>query len=349
MKALIVDITKIDNPYCGLGQYGLHYATHLIKNYPETYFYLSRRASRNAPEEIKNHLLIENIFQKKWGLSFPQARIWHGIHQDVRVFPKSKKMKRVLTIHDLFFLNENTDALIQDRYLKNLQQKIDLADAVVFISEYTKQSCLEKLNFANQVTKVIYNGACLNHSEKKSRPLHLPKEVPSFFLSIGAITPKKNFDVLIDVAKSFPNEFFVLAGDDSHEYARLIKSKIKEYQIEDRFLLLGKVIGPEKNYLYSQMKALLHPSFLEGFGLPLIEAMSMSKPVLCSNTCSMPEITGNKAFYFDPYSTSSMIETIQTFLRKENEIDFLEFENWGNKFNWEKTTKEYIQLFNELA
>jgi glycosyltransferase involved in cell wall biosynthesis len=351
MNPLIVDLTKIDNLYCGLGQYALHYSQALIDHYPEASFYLSRRGLVNLPAQLSDRAMIESIFNKRLGLGFPQSKIWHALHQDVRVYPEDSKRKRVLTIHDLNFLSETTCEEEKKSYLKRLQRKIDLATAVVCISQFTLDQCHHYLNLSNAQTKVILNGACINAPAFMRRPPLLPQEVDSFYFSIGAITPKKNFHKLIDLALEFPQETFVLAGDDSHPYAREMKQQIQERKLERRVFLVGIIDDEQKHFLFTHSKALIHPSLLEGFGLPLVEAMSYGLPVLCSQVCSMPEVAGPTGYFFDPQNSDSLKQAVTSFERdkRESKIVHESLILRGKSFNWTRAAREYTELFNQLT
>ena len=102
--------------------------------------------------------------------------------------------------------------------------------------------------------------------------------------------------------------------DVFHTHAADIQSAITSVGLEDRVLLTGFVPDAELVYLYGRAHALVQPSLMEGFGLPVVEAMACGTPVISSRAGSLPEVVGNAGLFFDPTDVASMAATVNLVL-----------------------------------
>lgn len=328
-KKILLDFEKIKDPFCGLGQFCSHLKAQFEKSsLPIDYF-------------------IPNKYQKiarKLPIFLPHSRVFHGIHQDSPYMPISKKTKYVLTIHDLNAYYEKSKYGTGEKYLKKLQKKINRANYVTFISEFTKSEVLKHLNLSNKKMAVIYNGISLNGTAEA--PAYQPSK--KYLFSIGTVLPKKNFHVLIDFLKIVPDLEIVIAGTTYHQYAKEMITTIKNSQLEDRFHLIGTISENQKIWYYTHAQGFIFPSLLEGFGLPVAEAMNFGLPLFLSRSTSLPEIGGPDANYFDTFSPEHMksvyTEAMATFSpdKKSRLIERSKI------FNWQKSATEYLKIYQEL-
>jgi glycosyltransferase involved in cell wall biosynthesis len=328
-KKILLDFEKIKDPFCGLGQFCSHLKTHFEKSsLPIEYF------TPNKYQKIA----------RKLPLFLPHSNVFHGVHQDSPYMPPSKKTKYVLTIHDLNAFYEKSKYGTGEKYLKKLQKKINRADYITFISEFTKSEVLKHLDLAQKKTAVIYNGISLKGFAET------PEYVPSknYLFSIGTVLPKKNFHVLIDFLKTIPDLEIVIAGTTYHQYAKEMIQTIKNENLQDRFHLVGTISENQKIWYYSHAQGFIFPSLLEGFGLPVAEAMSFGLPLFLSRSTSLPEIGGPDAYYFDHFSPEHMnkvyIDGILTFTadKKSRLIER------SSLFDWQKAANNYLQIYKEL-
>lgn len=344
---IVIDLQKITDLNCGLGQFSWHLARELLKISSDIGFYLPQSSWMQFPGHQN---LIE---QKKWHrlCSFfsPSAEVFHSLHQEAPYWPRSRKSKYVLTIHDLnILLDEDKSLARQEKWLKEVQKRVDRAQAVTFISEYSQNIAHEHLNFSGQIEKVIYNGVPLRKdlsAEKPQGALDSP-----FLFAVATVLKKKNFHTLIAMMQELPKHRFVLAGWKDNPYAREMESEIRRLGLQERFVLIGKVSEAEKNWLYQNAMGLVFPSLQEGFGLPVVEAMSFGLPVFLSRHCALPEIGGDLAFYFDDFSPEHMASVVQEGLAKYEKDPSLRdrLTRRGGFFSWENAARQYYSLYQEL-
>jgi glycosyltransferase involved in cell wall biosynthesis len=112
--------------------------------------------------------------------------------------------------------------------------------------------------------------------------------------------------------------------------------------------MTGKISEAEKIYLMQNCKAFLFPSLLEGFGLPVIEAMSCGKPVFVSNLTSLPEIAADKGFYFENFEAESMAKLIFEKLKNLPPSFSSLLQIHASQFSWNKNVEKYLQQYKSV-
>ncbi len=346
INRIIVDFEKMDDLFCGLGQFSWHLAKQLDGH--------SHLAFALSPQSLQKFTFQSPCLPLKkryrHNLFLPECRIWHAIHQDVRIFPSSRHIKKILTIHDLNFLREHAaDEKSIAQYKKKMQQKINEAAAVVFISRFTQEDVLKHFSIpASVVQRVIYNGVALGQAEPVAPSL--PREFPSRFLfTIGTVLEKKNFASLLEPLRRLPDDIgLIVAGSTHGDYANKMQELVKKLRLEKRVCFLGKIKEEEKIWLYDHAALFVFPSLLEGFGLPVVEAMQRGLPVLISSLTSLPEIGGEEAFYFRSFEASEMVQDIRAALEQGKETLQDRLQKRARVFSWKRAAQEYLELYEEL-
>lgn len=326
-KKILIDFEKIKDPFSGLGQFCAHLKLFFDKSSLDINYWIPGKFLKLA---------------KKIPFLLSSCDVFHAVHQDSPYIPWRKKTKYILTIHDLNALTENTDSSSQERYKRTLQKKINRADVITFISEFTKSEVEKNFNLKNKRTDIIYNGISLTNSSKA------PTIIPDgkIIFSVGTVLPKKNFHVLVDFLKELPAEYkIVLAGTTFHSYAEELKEKIMSNNLSERFFLVGTITEEEKLWYYQHATAFIFPSLLEGFGLPVAEAMSLGLPLFLSDKTSLPEIGGADAFYFHSFEAKKMSEVFTEGIKSFSPETKNRLIERSKIFNWQKAAEKYTQLY----
>lgn len=328
-KKILIDFEKIKDPYSGLGQFCAH-----LKNYFD-------QSSLNVKYWVPNKF---EKFAKKIPFLLPYSDVFHAVHQDSPYIPWSSKTKYILTVHDLNALYEQTQFGSGEFYKKNLQRKIDRADIVTFISKFTQSEVEKNFNLKGKRTQVIYNGISLGKTSEK------PDNVPNgpFLFSVGTVLPKKNFHVLIDFLKLVPDYKIILAGTTFHSYAKEMQRRIENEGLKDRFFLVGTISEPQKRWYYQNATAFIFPSLLEGFGLPVAEAMSMGLPLFISDKTSLPEIGGVDASYFRNFEASHMRDVFLAGMKDFTPEKKERLIARSKMFDWRLAADQYLNLYQSL-
>lgn len=291
------------------------------------------------------------IIQKKTHLIFQRAMqpcdIWHSTIQDARYKPRNRRIKLLLTIHDLNFLiqRKNEPSKIK-KYLGRVQQGVDRADHIVCISEYTRQSVLEHLKTNGKPVDLIYNGYKIIEFPGFDAPVYRPSK--PFIFALGPLVPKKNFHVLPCLLQHNDYEL-VIAGTRHKEYEEKVKQQAALFDVANRIRFTGEISEEDKTWYYKHCDAFLFPSLAEGFGAPLLEAMNYGKPTFIATNSCLPEISGNLAYCFDHFEPEHMQyvfkESMEHYARTKPMQAIRERALY---FNWNKAALEYLALYRKL-
>lgn len=345
MAEVFLDLEKIKRPNSGLGQFCVHLSKKIALNSKEGF--LGMYLPKNQFE------IFPNLEKKEWksihkilGVQV-NTKIWHSFHQEAVYFPKDKNVKKILTIHDLNFLDKYTGSK-RRRKLQSLQGLVNQSSAVTFISNYTQSVAERYLTFPKGIiTQVIYNGVALNNSEKAKRPSWIVSSKP-FLFSIGIIGEKKNFHVLVEMMKYLPDLNIYISGKKGSEYANEIQNLIENHSLTTRVFLTGEIEEAEKSWLYKNCSAFVFPSKNEGFGLPVVEAMNFGKPLILSGLTSLPEIGGDLASYFSDFEAENMANIVKNAINKHSLAERTSLIERTELFSWNKAAKNYLAIYTEL-
>ena len=349
MRTVLLEMEKIKNLNSGLGQFCLHLGRALTQNSHReisTAFYLPHSSGHILGEQ--QHYVWAKKLHKLTGVN-AAADIFHCTHQESSYLPASKKTKLILTIHDLNFLEIPKNAIKRKIRLNKIQRLINRSSAIACISEFTASRVKEELKVSDIPIEVIYNGNSLQIKSLVNRPSFVPEG--EFLFSIGIISPKKNFEVLIPLISKLNNFNLVIAGNKNHSYSKILMEVAKKHGVEKKIILAGQISEEEKYWLYANCKAFVFPSLAEGFGLPVIEAMSLGKPVFLSTHTSLPETGGNEAYYFSSFDPEDMYRTFTKGIDdySGNSQKATKIAEHASQFSWENAAKKYQQLYLNLA
>lgn len=281
---------------------------------------------------------------------------------------KRSRLKILLTIHDLIPLTPFCEYMSKtDRFVFKhfLSYSVGQADMIVTVSETTKRDVYRYFPIAKNV-QTITNGM-----ESLSQPIaEVEKNWPilkkkyklenDFICYIGSFSPRKNILSLIKsyylIYKKFPSYQLVLCGrfsnnPDVQKILYEIRKFTKEKNLENNIKIIGYLSPLEKSVLLTKAKFFAYLSLYEGFGLPVLESLSVGTPVLTSKQSAMEEIAQRYALYADPNNiddiTKKMIEILTFYSDYKKKAELAKF-NLVPQYNWKKTGKLYIEQYLNL-
>lgn len=259
------------------------------------------------------------------------------------------KVNTVLTVYDMTYEKFSNFFPSKHNISKNKEYAVKRAKHVICISESTKNDLIDIFDISPDKISVIYLGFTNNKAIHKNT-LNIGEK--PYILHVGQRTAYKNFRRLLQAyAKSslLKNNFnLVCFGADRFSNAEI--DQIKELNLNPENVIHLKGDDEILNKLYSNAAIFVFPSLYEGFGIPLLEAMSFNCPVVCSNTSSLPEVAGDAAVYFDPYNVDEMIFSIESVVfssEKRNHLIERGLERI-KLFSWEKCTEETLKVYSSL-
>lgn len=274
-------------------------------------------------------------------------------------FVLGPKKKLALTVHDIspivtpeFYGPKDK---LWHKFLR-ISRAIQRADIIYAVSEFTKNDILKKFDVAPEKISVVYPGIDTkifrqNLEEEKLRAVRNTYGLPGkYIFFINTLEPRKNLKGLLLAFENLKeSEHLVIAGKPGYGYKevlRLIKASKKSRYIH----YLGYVEESDKPYIMAQARALVYPSFYEGFGFQPLEAMALGVPVIASQVTSLPEIVGDAGLLVNPYNTADLTSAISSMLNSEGLRK--EFINKGlervKNFKWQNTAEQILKGFESL-
>lgn len=351
MVRIVLDCERMKYTNTGLFHYCLNLGEH-IKQYLDPF---REEVAFFSPSNTfgifgnQASYLEQHSLQKFYMPSLNGFDIWHCTYQNSNYVPRrNKKIKVVLSIHDLNFLYHTKNDLKKVKYLKHLQDNIDRSDAIICISEFCQNEVLTYCNTRNKPVYMIHNGTNSLKAPSLFNYSYKPKR--KFLFALGVVCRKKNFHVLLPLLEKNKDLELVIGGrKDEPQYADFIHDSAVKMKVENNLHLVGNISEVEKSWYYENCYAFAHPSLAEGFGLPVAEAMSVGKPVFLSDRTSLPEIGSNLAFYFRDFNASRMQKVFSEGMLQYEALNMKEaIMERSNSFCWNKTAKEYLNVYRSL-
>jgi glycosyltransferase involved in cell wall biosynthesis len=281
------------------------------------------------------------------------------VHSNNFFCPKGLRNARlVYTLYDLSFL-EHPEWHTEENRLGCFNGVFEAslsADLIIAISEYSRRHFLQVFpHFPQERIEVVHLASRFSAPRERPCPTNLPDLEPQgFWLNVGTIEPRKNQLRLLKAysalkasgAKTMP---LVMAGG----YGWLMddfKRSLLELGLAGDVRVLGYVDDSTLQWLYENCFALVYPSLFEGFGLPVLEAMSLGAPVIASELTSIPEIIGDAGLLVDPLSEKSISSAMQRLLMEEGLRDRLKSEGMQRAkcFSWENAARSVLRLYSSL-
>jgi glycosyltransferase involved in cell wall biosynthesis len=349
-KKILVDLSMLKNLYTGLGQFSLFLGKELLNQSPDN-FQFDFLLPKNRFELFANYAHLQDTYWlRRHGIDlirqflYPQYDLWHITSQHSRYFPFFGKTPIIYTIHDLNFLDEKHPEFARKK-LNEIQHRIDKAQIVTAISKYTAQVVSNNLDLKNKKIEVIYNGVEVKAFENAKRPQFVDNQ--PFIFSISTLMEKKNFHSLLPFIEQVPDYQLIIAGRKPAEYTQKLENEIGKRNLENRVILAGEVTDEEKYWLYQNCEAFVFPSKLEGFGLPVIEAMRLGKPVFCSDLTSLPEVGGEEAYYWRSFEPEAMKEVFLKGMAdfKNSPAKAQSLKQYSQKFTWQRAVEQYLEIY----
>jgi len=272
--------------------------------------------------------------------------------------PRLSPFNTIVTIHDLSYYYYPNEFLKKDLYkLKNwTKYSVNNAKNIIAVSKTTKKDIIKFYNIQENKISVIYNG----YEKKIKHNINNKKELLKsrfninnpYIMHVGTLQPRKNIILLIKAFSEFKKRYeeyrLVLVGKKGWMFKDIFK-QVKDMGLQNDIVFTGYISNRELQMLYQNAFCFVLPSFYEGFGIPILEAMSNNCPVISSFSSSLCEIGGNACLYFNPNDKNELVEKLNIMVKKPETRKVLI--NKGKErvkmFSWEKCSKETLELLKQ--
>ncbi|MBS3027308.1 MAG: glycosyltransferase family 4 protein [Dolichospermum sp. DET50] len=382
MLKIIIDATPIDPKPSGIGFYVANLISALNQLQRDENFQLGivyqpgltkwLRGDLSFPDSLKNYthrqvlplpvritdLLLASSF--KPGLSyfekyFDAPDILHGTNYSV--YPCKNSLK-VINIYDLTFIKypQYIDSVVKT-YTEKVRRCLQWTDLVLTISESSKQDIIEYLQVAPEKIYVTplasrYHPDYLSEeqTDKLAKQVKYDFSIP-YILFVSTIEPRKNINTIITAFNLLKQKYkikqqLILIGRKGWNYESIftaIEASPWKQEIHHLDYLSDELVA----LFYSKADVFVYPSHYEGFGLPVLEAMTLGAPVITAKTSSLPEVTGNAAILIEPQDSVQLAESILEII--SNSQLRQELINKGKEraklFSWERTAKATLTAY----
>lgn len=361
--------------HSGLGNYSRNLIYSLCDQYRDDKYYLF---TPSFDETLKKEI-IDNT-HKKIKIYFPITKtdrslsswwrrrkitsliknkkldLYHGLSHELPIgLEKLKSVKKIVSIHDLIFLRYPHHYNFFDRitYNQKFKHACRIADRIVAISDQTKNDLMSYWKIPEEKISVIYQG-CLPAFYNRSDAAELDRvqkkyKLPAkFILNVGSFVDRKNQLTLIRAFQKLANPHYelVLVGGGHGSYADKLTRYIQEHKMTNVHVL-NNVNPVDLPSVYQMSSLFVFPSLFEGFGIPIVEALVSSIPVITSQGSCFVESAGEHSVFADPLSVDDLADKMKfvlgSFQKQEEMIQFgLEH---AKRFSANKIAQDYHNLY----
>lgn len=360
MKTIVIDARKINS---STGRYVLELCRHL-----ETIDTTNQYKVIVLPEEVNyyrpknpNFTIVTTPFTHyTFGEQLGFNRFLRSLKPDLVHFympqqPLLYTKPAVTTVHDLNLLRiTDNDMGAVERFVKKKIFAVLLwivahrTNHIITPTHFTKDDLVAWAHIPAGKVTVTYEGV---YDLKKTTPLPQYKDTP-FFVYLGRAEPYKNNRRMIEAHQNLLRtnpelRLIIIGAIDDLRKADMVWAKERGYKNVD---FLGWLRDEEAAWLYQRAIAYVGPSYLEGFGLPALEAMAQGAPVVSANTTCSPEVFGKAAHYFDPFSVEDITRamhdvltdaTLRATLIKRGRVNV-------KKYSWHRMAEKTLDIYNKF-
>ncbi len=282
-------------------------------------------------------------------IKFDSFDIFHPTYFDPYFIDKLKNRPIVVTVHDMIHEIYPNYFRSYENISKPKKVCTERADAVIAVSQNTKNDLIKYFGIDEKKITVIYHGNSLKN--KNTDDLSTFDIPGKYLLFVGRRDKYKNFAGLVKEAQKLllnrKDLYLVCAGggDFSHSEVNLLK----EYKIDDK-VIFYKVDDMILSYLYRNAIAFVFPSLYEGFGIPVLEAFGNGCPTILADNSSLPEVGGNAALYFNPNNKGELEATIEKVLAEDPHRDQLVLSGYERlkDFSWENAVEKTKTVYKKV-
>jgi len=367
----------------GLGHYSRTLIRSLSEFYPEHQYYLYNPKSSSRFEITGNNIherlprgLLNKVFPAAWrsnwvkkDLQENQIDLYHGLSHEIPLGIQKTGIKSIVTIHDLIHERypEQYNRVDVEIYNKKFRNACANADKVIAASNQTKQDIIDFYKTPEEKIVVCYQSCNPSFgkglTEEEKRTVRLQYDLPEkYFLYVGSLIERKN---LLNICKAFlllkdeMNIPLIVIGDGK-QYKQIIKKFISQNNLERKIILLSeqpkaqtsKTFQTAEDFpeIYQSATALVYPSYFEGFGIPVLEALWSRLPVITSNTSCLPEVGGNAACYVDPGNAQEIAEAMKKIYLDKNYAASMIEKGWqqAQNFTRQKCAEKVMTVYKSV-
>jgi len=367
----------------GLGHYSRTLILSLSEYYPEHQYYLFNPKPSSVFEikgdnihQILPRGFLNTFFSSAWRSSWVKKDLlkagidlYHGLSHEIPIGIQQTGIKSVVTIHDLIHERYpgQYNAVDVKIYNRKFRYSCLHANKVIAVSEQTKKDIIDHYQTPKEKIVVCYQscnpsfGKTIGEEEKRKirSAYNLPEK---FFLYVGSIIERKNLLSICKAIFLLKNEmnFPLVVIGDGGKYKQWVKKYISQNGLEGKIIFLSEQPSAKtsKDFqtaidfpaIYQSAIAMIYPSFFEGFGIPVLEALWSRLPVITSNTSCLPEVGGNAAYYVNPENPEEIAEGMRKIYSDKDITNSMIEKGWqhAQDFTQQKCVEAVMNVYKSI-
>jgi O-antigen biosynthesis alpha-1,2-mannosyltransferase len=294
-------------------------------------------------------------YQNPWTFWLPwQTDVFHSLVQRPPAF---RFRKEIVTVIDLFPVTNKDYSTpdFQRKFSALLLEAVERAVCIITPSQYTTDQLLKHTSVPREKVRLIPFGVdlpavSLSPERCVAERERIVGKGNEMIFTLGVIQTRKNTLNALKALRHMPERYrLVIAGGNGHG-SEAIHDFIRTEGLGPRVVLLGYAPAEQLPVLYNAASVFLFPSFEEGFGLPVLEAMAHGLPVVASKTSSLPEVGGDAALYVDPHDPKDIAEKVVSAVEDEDQRKLMIERGLARArvFTWRSTAEANLQVYNDV-
>lgn len=372
-----------DGKRTGVEEYTINLLENLFELDKKNQYILFSNSYRDSYFDARIFSQYKNVTEKRfnfpnkllnfcfWYLRWPLVDVMLGgvdifFMPNINFVALSKKTKLVLTVHDLSYeIFPETFSLKRRvwHHFVNSRSLCKQAEKIIAVSDSSRNDIVARYGIIPQKVRRIYNGVPqeIEQLDRNNPKLidvkdsyHLPF---NFILFLGTIEPRKNIPAIVkayDHLRSLNNPQIdkyklVIAGGKGWKTEKILDD-MRKAKFTDDIIFTSCIVNEDKAAVYTLASLFVYPSFFEGFGIPVLEAMRCGVPVITSNCSSLPEVVDQGAIMIDPDKPDELYLAMKEILLNKDLGEQLSAQGLRQavRFNWRTSARETLEIFEKM-
>lgn len=283
--------------------------------------------------------------------------IYHGLSHELPVGIEKTHVHTVVTMHDLLFLThpELYPAFDRMMYRKKYLRSCRVADRIVAVSEQTKRDLIALTNVTESKVEVVYQGCRpefkIPVDDKQKAQLKAKYGLPeNYLLNVGAIEPRKNQLLILKALQAGPIDLPLVIAGQSTDYQIELQSYIEQNGLQNQVMLLPDFPRADLPALYQCASVFVFPSIYEGFGIPVVEALTSGVPVIAASGSCLEESGGPDSLYIHPDNEEELAASLNLVLSDEQKRNKMIAQGclYSQRFSDQSIAENLIRIYKHL-
>lgn len=359
----------------GLGNYS-RFIIDILSQYHEGNRYIIY-----APKPKENRALASILLKKDVQIIYPKSRFWkkfrslwrlwgikkqikqeqlsifHGLSNELPLSIKKSEVKSIVTIHDLIFIRYPQFYKWIDRciYTYKFKKACENSDRIIAISEMTKRDIITFFGIDAHKIDVVYQSCHPvfeqpTSVEQRNEIRHKYMLPDKYILNVGSIESRKNLLLAVKALEYIPQDISLIAIGKRTKYTHDIEDYINKHQLNHRVRIFHNIPFQELPVFYQLAELFVYPSFFEGFGIPIIEAIHSNIPVIAATGSCLEEAGGPNSIYINPYDEKELAMNINKILTTPTLAEEMttKGKEYVKRFSPRKIAQDVMQVYQKV-